>query len=300
MSPPRTRQTSTNSPSVSVETSDETLWKKLELRLNKQSKQIKTLIEDSSKELSRKIDQALGNLNNRFSQIDKIIASMTERIESLEEQHNNIPLGVNHEDPNLHVLMDKIDLLERESVSADVVLNGVPKKSDEDLHDLMHELCTSLNCTPTPVLKDIFRTRAKGSSADTSIIIKLGSKKDKNVLLHSISQRYKTSKKSLCLRDINMNSDKRIYLNESLTTHNHMIFREAYHLKRQKKVSSVFTRNGQVYVRPTPQSDTVLITSHDLLKKTIASYERDLDDNRSTGDGTGTDNDNDESSQHLA
>lgn len=105
---------------------------------------------------------------------------------------------------------------------------------------------------------------------NTSIVIEFNKATEKNNLLRSIRHRWTVRKQNLCLHDVKLNSDSRIYVNESLTTSNHMILRKALVLKRGKVLSSVFTRSGRVYVRVTGTVKTLLITSMENLDTIIA------------------------------
>lgn len=148
-------------------------------------------------------------------------------------------------------LQGALDRIHREQIAADTLLYGVPQIDGENLANIFNTLCTSVNCPDITTPKQIFRMRPKNNSRDTAILIKFKSIDDKITLLKSINSMYKKSKQSIFLRHLGMDSDSRIYLNESLTSCNRLILRKAFQLKRQNqnKLSSVFTRNGCVYVR---------------------------------------------------
>lgn len=73
-------------------------------------------------------------------------------------------------------------------------------------------------------------------------------------------------KRDLKLRHIGLDSDRRVYINESLTIEARKLKSAALHLKKSGKLSSVYTKHGVVYIKPAANGPTIEIQS-----------ERDLD-----------------------
>ncbi|XP_052859616.1 uncharacterized protein LOC128266866 [Anopheles cruzii] len=67
--------------------------------------------------------------------------------------------------------------------------------------------------------------------------------------------------KTLCLRDIGYEGAGRLFVNEDLTRCNVSLKAEAMRLKRDGKIKSVFTVNGQIYVKRTVDHRPELVTS---------------------------------------
>ncbi|XP_058066081.1 uncharacterized protein LOC131215707 [Anopheles bellator] len=67
--------------------------------------------------------------------------------------------------------------------------------------------------------------------------------------------------KTLCLRDIGYEGTGRLFVNEDLTRCNVSLKAEAMRLKRDGKIKSVFTVNGQIYVKRTVDHRPELVTS---------------------------------------
>lgn len=68
-------------------------------------------------------------------------------------------------------------------------------------------------------------------------------------MLKLLAEYRKSKKKQLTLRDIGLDSDKNIYLNESLTYAARSLLHKAVQMKRHKQIFSVFTRHGDVIVK---------------------------------------------------
>lgn len=233
---------------------------KFEMCLTKQledyTKELKSLIQDNHHILIEKLDKIVTDFNTRFDDVNRSMSALTIRIEVLEQTSESIRCS--QLDNEISVLQGKIDSMERDKLSADVILHGAPPTANEDLRKMFDTLCTSIDCVPPIVPKDIFRTKSKGAAA---IVIKFTSAADKFTLLRSTNQAYKKTRKPLCLQNIGLQSDRPIYINESLTARNLELYRKAFQLKHQKRLFSVFTRTGRVYVRQTPNAKAFLIDS---------------------------------------
>lgn len=239
-------------------TADDKKLKNIESCMNKQYKELKKLILEEHSKLAMKLDKIESDFRQRFEEVTRTVADLSQRVQQLEST-SEPSASIS---PEISQLAQRIDDLEREKISADAIIRGIPRKENENLHDLFAKLCHSVDCSPTPTLQNIFRTRTKDASVDTAIVVKFHSATDKNLLLKSVHRRWRTNKnRTLCLHDVGLPSDSRIYVNESLTSCNHLILRKALLLKRRRVLSSVFTRGGRVYVRARPAEETLLINS---------------------------------------
>lgn len=152
----------------------------------------------------------------------------------------------------------RIDALERQLLSTDVVIDGIPSMQNENLHSIFENFCSYINI-PKPNYKVIYRARRKNSHGDSPIIIKLSDLQHKGTLFSAIKNKIKSTKNKITLSSIGLNSNKTIYVHERLTKHNYTILREGLKLKKQHKISSIFTRNGSVHVKKNPTDACIII-----------------------------------------
>ena len=61
--------------------------------------------------------------------------------------------------------------------------------------------------------------------------------------------------------------ENRMYISESLSPANHVLFNEAYKLKKDLDYKFLWTSNGRVFLRATEASSVISIHSLDLVKK---------------------------------
>lgn len=236
---------------------------KFELRLAKQlednKKELKSLIMVNHNMLMEKLERIVADFNSRLDDVNRSMSALTVRIEVLEQTSESI--RCTQLDNEISELHGKVDSMERDKLSADAILHGVPLTANENLRKMFDSLCTSIDCVPPLVPRDIFRTKPKGAMENSAIIIKFNSAADKVTMLRLANQSYRKTRKPICLQNLGLQSDKPIYFNESLTARSLELYRGAFQLKKQKKLFSVFTRTGRVYVRQTPNAKAVLIDS---------------------------------------
>lgn len=283
MSEPTSRETRFSSKnnkqpiSPAITNKNEKFQREFELRLSKQiedlNMELKSFIQQTHNNLVEKLDKIVADFNSRLDDVNKSMSALTVRIEILEQtSESNRCYQLENQ---VSALQNKIDAIEREKLSTDVILHGVPKTTNEDLRNMFVTLCSSINCVPAPVPKEIFRTKSRENAENSAIIIKFPSVADKITVLKSANQAFRAKRKPLCLHNLGLQSDRRIHLNESLTAHNQNIFRKAFHLKRHDVLSSVFTRSGQVYVRQTPKGRAFLIDCYQRLESLANVTNRD-------------------------
>ncbi|XP_070068088.1 uncharacterized protein [Drosophila takahashii] len=138
------------------------------------------------------------------------------------------------------------------AVSCTLRWHGVPQAEGENLKTLFNRLCFSLHLTPPPLVRSIYRVRPRQTGqtlVDPIIHIKMEHVREKATLLRAIGAYRRTTKTQLSLQLIGLESPALIYINEQLTKHNYEVFKRAMHLKKHKRLTAVFTRRGDVFVK---------------------------------------------------
>ena len=73
------------------------------------------------------------------------------------------------------------------------------------------------------------------------------------------------------MEDLGYTENNRIFINECLTEQNQQLFNECLKFKKQKKLLSIWTSNGKVYLRKDINTRAILIGCKDDLRKVQAS-----------------------------
>ncbi|XP_041448472.1 uncharacterized protein LOC121404026 [Drosophila obscura] len=183
-------------------------------------------------------ERLLSLLTGKLNSMAGEIQNLTQRVQFLESrlgETQNLTKKV--EDLEAQLLL-KLDAQAKANVACDLRIHGVPYVEGEKLKHIFNNLCLSLNHTPAPAIRDIYRMRPNKnlshSIVDPIIIVKLERVRDKAALLRNIAP---------------------VYVNEQLTRENYQIFREALKMKKHRKLQSVFTRRGMVHVKVTQESE---------------------------------------------
>lgn len=206
------------------------LWSRIERKLEKWAENF-----------SLQLDAKLLALEDRFK------SQVSETKKAIEHQMQKIDQDIKR----LELITDEID---RERVSSDAVIFGIPESPDENLENIFHSICSTVNIQP-PRFNKVFRVKSRPRSSthertsDASIILKLADKREKQSLMRAVARYRKNKKCSLKLSDVGFSSSNTFFINDSLTKKNYQLLREALKLKRRSRLSSVYTYNGQIYIR---------------------------------------------------
>lgn len=224
------------------------------LTLNDLADMITNIKMDLTKDLTEKINNLHLHIDEKFSvaicEVKEDIVAISKRQDCLE---------------------DKFDRIERQLHMNDLLLNGIPKKLDEDLQHIVNIICTKIKFTnmESTILSTF---RCNNRSAKPTIIMKFISSTARNKFYRLYVEVVK--KTPIVLADMGFSSNDRISLQESLSPPNAVIFRKAIEIKKQSLIYSVFTQNGFVKIRVGSDTNPILISDiHQLVKIASCSTE---------------------------
>jgi len=246
------------------------------------------------------------------TQVGSIIArevskSMDEIKSYIDEQIQQMQDEINNAKQTLDTLHDEIVLLKRKfakqenaAVACELRLHGVPETENENLTELLKQLCDSLEI-PLPEICEVKRlkintnrptnaqntenTEPRSTDATninlssnthssttvsqiiTPILIKLSTPQSKHNFLFNLAKFRRDNNDNLRLKHMGFESDKEIYINEQLTKANHKILKSAVGMKKKKLLWSVFTRNGIVFVKKPQQENAIRIENVNQLRE---------------------------------
>ena len=220
-----------------------------------------------------KIEEVSSNWSKRFDGINKTVTNLIDRVNQLEENFNK---STQHQQAEITTLQKQCRDLQKKEVSCDAILFGIPALPDENLTNLFNTLCHTIKCKPPP-LTNIFRTKKSNNNSSTSpIVIKFCNSYERNTVLMSAANHRKQHGTELRLPDFGIDSvsisTHRCFLNENLTKQTRFLLNSALSLKRKKQLIGVHTKQGNVYVKNTPNGKSFLIeSSQDLLAAAAAT-----------------------------
>lgn len=161
------------------------------------------------------------NLNSKFSAIDNII---TEN-KTLKTQ--------------IILLENKIESIERRQNANDIIIDGVPENKSENCSLLIQQIGKELNLNiNSTIINDCHRIGFyRNNVRPRRILVIFMNHQDKvNILkTHKIARNFSS-------KNINMLSEKTIYIRENLTTKDNKLFKEARDFRKQFNFQFVWTK----------------------------------------------------------
>lgn len=229
---------STRSNSVSSTDRFELLEKKLTKTLIDVITEKLELFEDR---LSLKIDQAIAATRREITDLSNEVQQLKCEVDEVRHELNEI---------------------RQANRLSDAVVTGIPRLPDEKPCDILSTISKQIGHQLSPYAI-AFRpkpaaTSGRSGARSVPLVVKFSSAAEQREFI----RKFKSSKtlKLNCLHK-NFSSDAKINVFESLTRHNHSILRSALKLRGTKQLHSVFTRNGQIFVRLKAEDSPIHVMS---------------------------------------
>lgn len=222
-------------------------------------------------------DQAEGAIS-----LDDIANLIRSTNNSIDVNHDDISTKIESMTKNFHERIDKVDYnckvalsrldssedaIERITKANDLRIIGVPMSQHEDLKSIFKRIAKVINYSIDcplyiPSLSRLGKpTNTNDGPSCPTIIAQF-------MAPHIKRQFFNAYLKKLTLSTADLGyhpPSKRVIINENLTKLNKAIFDDALLLRKQKKLSQVFTVNGLVYVRNDKSAKPTLVRSgHEL------------------------------------
>ena len=211
------------------------------------------------------INDVRSDIRDVNSKIDSVRTELKTDIKSVKDE---CAAKFQRYDAALDSLNEKVDRVSQ-TVGAlenrnELIISGIPFQTGENLSAMLKQIGKHLVVNePTTSLMEPRRTKSgSGSDRDGVIVVEFALKTTRDEFYSAYLR-----KRDLTLKHIGLNSDRRIYINESLTIDARKVKSAALRLKKAGKISSVYTKLGVIYVKPAAVGPSVVIRSEDELEK---------------------------------
>lgn len=249
-------------------TANEELMEKVMGNVNNLQLQITNVAESTTEKInavSEKIDQKFEDINAELihlkrKNVDDLQQNVSEMMPLIQErlQLDNLKCKTSS---NISALETAMDKMERQNHANNLVLDGIPFSSQENVYHLVYDIADKLNVHINEHdINAVFRMKSKRKNA--SIIVCFQSKYVRDRIYGSYMN------KIVKLADIGFRGmTGRIYLNEHLTQKYAELFRFTRELKQKNLIHKSYTLNGIPYVvhKADGKSEKIL-TANDLSK----------------------------------
>lgn len=215
-------------------------------------------MDKTRKELLLKVLSIQTTLTENIDSINSTITDLSQRTAEIEQKVNTALSG------EISELRNRCDMIERKEFLTDAIVFGIPQLTDENLHNLYKKLCDTIEVIP-PALKNVFRTKHRNNNDDPPVILQFTSVGERNKMLKALACYRKKTKRPISLRDIGLDSNNHVFVNESLTPRNRTLLQHAVRMKKKGQLFSVHTYLGSVIVRSTVGGKSVAVADFDCL-----------------------------------
>lgn len=194
--------------------------------------------------------------------------------------YKNITQQLTNENVNLHNENDKlknrisnveyyIESKKQHDINNNILVCGIPQTETERLDIIVQSLGTALAVEIRPTDVEIaYRKRLSGTNSSglpSPIVIKFNNQKVKEAVM-AAKTLHKIDTNSLSITEINQIMEKRpIYISDQLTRHKQFIYKCARDLKKENKIAYAWTKKGEILVRKTENSPTIIIKHQEQL-----------------------------------
>lgn len=244
----------------------DSLESSIDTRLCSKIDELKSSLMTNIQDLKAEFNQ---QLNAASTSVDQRFQAVGESFIKIEHRCDEISGAVTHIASSYESRLGK---LERQSLLTELIITGVPIEKRRNADDVVADICEALQCDlrhsdfsgifRLPFKKSAAQNKEGQTVASTPIILRFNYIWAKDSFLNAYFK-----KKTLNLKDIGFKTARRIYVNESLTTQNRLIFNLALLAKKANQIHRCFTRQGLVYIEETATSKaTRIINKNDLDK----------------------------------
>lgn len=186
----------------------------------------------------------------------EITSEMKVLIDNIKDMNNRIDL-----------LDERVDFLERERISCDIVISGIPRITSKSPLQIFMDICDVLQFNSINV-NNVNECRVTSNCKPTQLQNKGSRSKNQTLFVrmhyrHMKSEFFKKYKDfgDLKLKNIGHQLDTRIYCNDGMTKRNLIIFNRAKQFQLNSKIYKAFTKSGLVYVIAQRNGNPVLINN---------------------------------------
>lgn len=236
--------------------------------VQKTNKEYGTTLSTFRQEMLTK-NQEFANSLNTFSEWvvenGKLIKELSDSVAKIVKDYE----VVKQENINLRkaneVLTSKINFLEQSTRDKTVELYGIPFKKEECVIDIVDQVSTVIGFNFNESMVDTcYRIRQTNTDVSAGVVLRFVRKRDKEEFME-----LRRKKRNLNTRDLGFMEGNAVpvYVNDSLTKETRKLFNAAKLVKRDKKFTYLWVKNGRIFMRRNPGEKCVVIECQDDLNK---------------------------------
>ena len=198
--------------------------------------------------------------NDKELVMDIISAEVHRQTQPLKQQIHEKDREIVALKETIELQQTMLDDLEQHGRRDSLRVAGIPENpSHDDTDAAVLKVCDLIKVDPPVEPQDISVSHRVGKVRDgqhRQIIVKFATRK--------VRERVFSAKSAL--KDVNKNSDSKIFINEDLTKHRASLAREARSYKNDRLISDTWTIYGKVFIKDLQNHVSVITKSRELIK----------------------------------
>ena len=216
--------------------------------LRRELKELKDCMNFNNREL-KELKESLQKTNNENKALKASLDSTNEQLKPTKEKLRN-------QTEDIVQLWDNFDNLEQYTRKNSIEIQGIPEDAYSSKEDVVIKVAEALNITVEPEDIEICHKLRRGKG----IIAKFVSHKTKSSLYKK-----RTQLKNVKIKDLfpgyPSTTQRGIFINENLTTYRRRLLEEANRRRRDGTLLSVWTMDGKMFVKTSPDGRPIRIFS---------------------------------------
>ena len=191
--------------------------------------------------------------NTEIATLKTSLANITKQCVDIESELTSAKKTVNEQEEEIAELYELQDSLEQYTRKNSLEIHGIPENAYTTTEEVVLKLAEALNVPVNP--HDIEISHKLKRKSNKPIIVKFVSHKVKTNLYRARTKLKNVSVSSLfpSLSAAGRAGSNRIYLNENLTSYRRKIVNRANAMRNDGLLLSVWTMDGEIYVKTSPE-----------------------------------------------
>lgn len=228
------------------------------------------------KSLEQSFLQSINELKAQNEAITKSMELISDKYDEMTTHMKKVENEQKDQKRYIHLLEQKIELLERKNVSSSIEIRNIPKlNASETKEDLIKTVKNISDVLKVPIdkmdIKDIYRTNTKIES-NKPITLEFTRTTIKEDLLKSVKAFNKANRKEDKLNTSHLRivgQPKPIYITESLTQKARKLFFLSREFARNNNFQFCWTAHGQVFLRKAEGAPQTRVESENVLSELV-------------------------------
>lgn len=228
---------------------------------NLESKQAKLLSE------LQELKESQAFISDQYDSLNTVIKNKSKEMDALKTENEKLKTEIKYNKDTINIYKIKVEELDAKSKKKVLEFHGVPASNGENTNAIILKTCDALGLKLDPSsISSSYRIPKTKQNVNTSttalpqpIIVKFNTQTIKNNVYNLRKEIKKETK-------FPVPGQKRLFINENLTEERRKIFKEARRMKKENKITFLWTQNGKIYLRKTKESGKINITKISDLK----------------------------------